>query len=463
MNNLKITEKIGYGFGDMASSMFWKVFSYYLPFFYSNVFGLTLDQVALLLIVTRVWDAVSDPMMGVIADRTHTKWGTYRPYLLFMAVPFALCGVLLFTTPSWGQQAKLIYAYASYILMMTVYTGINVPYGAMLGVMTENSAEKTSLSSFRMFFAYIGSFIVLFLWEPLVGHFGEVMSLQGSWQAAMTVIAIMCVVLFYLTFTMTRERVVTHASESVLKDVKALFRNAPFWILVCAALCSNLFMTLRGSTVAYFFKDYIPEGTQLTIGGMSVLFYAGLFLSVGEISNMAGVVFAAPLSVRIGKKNTFLFSMFVLAVLSIAFFFIPVNRIGFLLMLLLQVLICIFTGVISPLLWSMYADVADYSEYRYGSASVGLIFSSSSMAQKFGSAFGGAMVMWLLAAFGYQTAEGSVQTAEALTGLNLLMSIIPAGIALVAMVLVWLYPLTTSRMSEIDSALKDSRESLEMA
>lgn len=216
-------------------------------------------------------------------------------------------------------------------------------------------------------------------------------------------------------------------------------------------------MTLRGSTVAYFFKDYIPEGAQLTIGGMSVLFYAGVFLSVGEISNMAGVAFAAPLSARIGKKNTFLFSMLVLAVLSVAFFFIPVNRIGFLLMLLLQVLICIFTGVISPLIWSMYADVADYSEYRYGSASVGLIFSSSSMAQKFGSAFGGAMVMWLLAAFGYQTVEGSIQTAEALTGLNLLMSIIPAGIAIVAMILVWFYPLTTSRMSEIDSALKDSR------
>ena len=304
---------------------------------------------------------------------------------------------------------------------------------------------------------YAHNIIVLFLWEPLVDHFGKAMSLQSSWQAAMTVIAIMCVVLFYFTFTMTRERVVTQASGSVLKDVKALFRNVPFWILVCAALCSNLFMTLRGSTVAYFFKDYIPEGAQLTIGGMSVLFYAGVFLSVGEISNMAGVAFAAPLSARIGKKNTFLFSMLVLAVLSVAFFFIPVNRIGFLLMLLLQVLICIFTGVISPLIWSMYADVADYSEYRYGSASVGLIFSSSSMAQKFGSAFGGSMVMWLLAAFGYQTAEGSIQTAEALTGLNLLMSFIPAGIAIVAMILVWFYPLTTSRMSEIDSALKDSR------
>ena len=153
MNRLRFTEKMGYGFGDMASSMFWKVFSYYLPFFYSNVFGLTLDQVAILLMVTRIWDAVSDPMMGIIADRTQTRWGKYRPYLLWMAVPFALCGVLLFTTPDWSPQVKLVYAYFSYILMMTVYTAINVPYGAMLGVMTDNSSEKTIFSSYRMFFA----------------------------------------------------------------------------------------------------------------------------------------------------------------------------------------------------------------------------------------------------------------------------------------------------------------------
>lgn len=458
MNKVKFTEKIGYGFGDMASSMFWKVFSYYLPFFYSNVFGLTLDQVALLLIVTRVWDAVSDPMMGVVADRTNTRWGKYRPYLLFMAIPFAICGVLLFTTPSWGPQAKLIYAYASYILMMTVYTGINVPYGAMLGVMTDNSAEKTSLSSYRMFFAYIGSFVVLFLWEPMVNQFGKAMTLQGSWQAAMAVVAVLCVALFGLTFKLTRERVSTLASGSVMKDMKALLRNAPFWILVCAALCSNLFMTLRGSTVAYFFKDYIPQDAHLVVGSLSVLFYAGLFLSVGEIANMAGVAFAAPLSNRIGKKSTFLCSMLVLALLSVAFFFIPVTPLGFLLMLLLQVLICVFTGVISPLLWSMYADVADYSEHKSGSASIGLIFSSSSMAQKFGSAFGGAMVMWLLAAFGYQTAEGSIQTAEAINGLNLLMSVIPAGVAVVAMIIMCLYPLTTSKMNRIETELKAQRK-----
>ena len=163
----KLLRHIGYGFGDMSSSMFWKVFSYYLPFFYSNIFGLSLKDAGIILLVTRIWDAVSDPMMGIIADRTQTRWGKYRPYLLFVAPLFSIAGILLFTTPDWGYTAKLVWAYATYILMMTVYTGINVPYGAMLGVMTDDSNEKTVYSSFRMFFAYGGSFLALFLWEPL--------------------------------------------------------------------------------------------------------------------------------------------------------------------------------------------------------------------------------------------------------------------------------------------------------
>ena len=458
MSRIRFIEKVGYGFGDMASSMFWKVFSYYLPFFYSNVFGLTLDQVAVLLMVTRIWDAVSDPMMGVIADRTNTRWGKYRPYLLWVAIPFAVCGVLLFTTPQWSPHAKLIYAYTSYILMMTVYTAINVPYGAMLGVMTDNSSEKTSLSSYRMFFAYIGSFVVLFMWEPMVGRFGSSMTLSGSWQASMSVVAIVCIVLFVLTFILTKERVRASAPASVLHDIKSLFKNLPFWILVGAALCTNLFLTMRGSTVAYFFKDYIPEGSRLAFGGISVLFYAGFFLSIGEISNMVGVAFASQISSRIGKKSSFLYSMLALAVFSILFFFVPISPVGFIMMVLLQIMICVFAGIISPLLWSMYADVADYSEHAFNSASTGLIFSSSSMAQKFGSAFGGAMVMWILAAFGYQTAEGCVQTAEAITGLNLLMSIIPAGVALLAMIIMWFYPLTTSKMTDIEASLKEKRK-----
>lgn len=223
MNNTTMTaapkapliRKIGYGFGDMSSSMFWKIFTAYLPFFYSTVFGLSLVDATFLMLVTRVWDAVSDPMMGIIADRTQTRWGKYRPYLLWIAIPFSIVGILLFTTPDMAYAGKRIWAYVTYIMMMTVYTAINVPYGAMLGVMTADSDEKTVFSSFRMFFAYAGSFVVLAGWEPLCKFFNKVQGIESSvnaassWQYAMIVVAVCCFVLFLLTFLLTRETVKT--------------------------------------------------------------------------------------------------------------------------------------------------------------------------------------------------------------------------------------------------------------
>ncbi len=468
----RLSEKIGYGFGDMSSSMFWKVFSYYLPFFYSNVFGLSLVDAGVLVLVTRIWDAVSDPMMGIIADRTQTRWGKYRPYLLWVAPLFSIAGILLFTTPDWTYGAKLIYAYATYIFMMTIYTAINVPYGAMLGVMTDDSQEKTVFSSFRMFFAYGGSFIALAAWEPLVNFFkasGGATSL--AWQHAMMVIAAACFVLFLLTFALTRERLKTVSTVSIAGDFRSLLSNRPWWLLIGAALCFNLFCTVRGATVAYYFADIIGFDARLhfpSFGkGLEVgfLFYAGLFLSVGEISNMVGVALTVPLARRLGKKSLFMAVNAVLLILSIAFFFIPVSPAGFWLMLLFQVLISILTGMMSPLVWSMYADVSDYAELQYKTASTGLIFSSSSMAQKFGGAIGGAAVLWLLSACGYmpRSDEQMVnqvlisQPESALLCLRMLMSFIPAIVALIAIITCRFYPLTAERMADINRQLKEAR------
>lgn len=462
-----LKEKIGYGFGDMASSMFWKVFSYYLPFFYSNIFGLSLVDTGVLLLVTRIWDAVSDPMMGAVADRTRTRWGKYRPYLLWVAAPFSICGILLFTTPDWGYAAKLVWAYVTYILMMTVYTGINVPYGAMLGVMTDNSKEKTVFSSFRMFFAYGGSFIALFLWDPLCAMFGEKMGMSPatSWQMSMVVIASCCFILFLLCFKMTRERIQTVSEASLGKDLKALVTNKPWWLLNGASLCFNLFNTVRGATVAYFFVDIIQKtpDDHIMLFGLSLLFYSGLFLGVGEVANMLGVALAVPITSRLGKKPTFIMVDALLIVFSIIFFMCPVNPTGFWMMLLLQVIISILTGVMSPLVWSMYADVSDYSELKYRTASTGLIFSSASMAQKFGGAIGGAAVMWLLDGVGYIARGDSdasadiVQPEGAISCLWYLMTFIPAGVALLSMLIVWLYPLTTERVDAIVAELNTLR------
>ena len=468
---MTLKEKIGYGLGDMSSSMFWKLFSYFLPFFYSNVFGLSLADAGILMLVTRIWDAVSDPMMGILADRTKTRWGKYRPYLLFFAVPFAVCGVMLFTTP---ENGKTVWAYVTYILMMTVYTGINVPYGSLLNVMTSDSDEKSVLSSYRMFFAYGGSFIALGIWEPLCNFFDKTKAAavetagaaEGlasistdptAWNHAMIVIAGCCCLLFVLCFLFTKEYVKSESTVSVGQDLKLLLKNKPWWLLIGAALASNLFNTVRGTATAYFFSDYILKTVEIA-PQWAFLVSAGIFLSIGEVSNMVGVVLAVPMSRHLGKKSTYIISMAVLVGLSIAFFFLPATAGGYWAMIAFQIVISTFTGVISPLIWSMYADVADYSELKDGTASTGLIFSSASMAQKFGGAFGGAAVMWLLAGFGYDTTAGAVQTETALLGLRMLMSWVPAIVAALAIVVTFFYPLTKKKMETVQVELAERRK-----
>lgn len=469
-----LSEKIGYGFGDMSSSMFWKIFSYYLPFFYSNIFGLSLAHAGTLVLVTKLYDAVSDPVMGLIADRTNTRWGKYRPYLLWIAIPFAVAGVLAFFTPQTDNYTfKHVYAYVTYILMMTVYTAINVPYGAMLGVMTDDSREKSVFSSFRMFFAFIGSFIAMGSFEPLlklrqsiVGTLPAEWTLADStpadWTIAVSVIGIVCAVLFILSFVMTRERVTEAemakepvrensdetAKTSVAEDLKALVANGPWWMLLGGGIAILLFNCVRGGAAAYYFADVL---------GTNAIFTLALFLTVGEISQLVGVVVTVPVSEKIGKKATFLLVLVAVTVLSIIVAFLPETPAGMWALLVSQILICIAIGINSPLLWSMFADVADYSELKNGRASTGLIFSSSSMAQKFGAAFGSAIVLWVLMAFGYDNAKGAVQTPEALATIKALISWIPAIGSAAGIAIMLGYPLTDKKMSEIRQELSKKR------
>ena len=465
-----LKEKVGYGLGDMSSSMFWKIFSYYLPFFYSNIFGLTLCDGALLLLISKLWDAISDPIMGIIADRTSTKWGKYRPYLLWIAVPFAIAGILTFTTPNFSYTGKLIYAYVTYILMMTIYTAINVPYGAMLGVVTNSSKEKTVFSSFRMFFAYAGSFIAIAVFEPLCNFFNKstpkmnsdelLISEQVSWQYTMVVIGIICAFLFFICFLWTKERVVTNTNcdkASVWADIKALCCNGPWWLLLLTAISSLLFNSIRGGTAAYFFQNYVGNNNLLWSNGEDeVRLTTCIYLSIGEISNMIGVILAVPISLIIGKKFTYMFAMSLAAIMSILFYYVS----GAWIYLILQVFISIMAGMTFPLLWSMYADVADYSELKNGRSSIGLIFSSSTMAQKFGGAFGSALILWLLSFYGYNTTINIVQNSNALFGLNILMSWIPGLSCIIAIVALLFYPLTENKMKKIDAQLYYRRENI---
>lgn len=470
-----LSEKIGYGFGDMSSSMFWKIFSYYLPFFYSNIFGLSLAHAGTLILVTKLYDAVSDPVMGLIADRTNTRWGKYRPYLLWIAVPFALAGILAFFTPQTDNYTfKHIYAYVTYILMMTVYTAINVPYGAMLGVMSDDAREKSMFSSFRMFFAFIGSFVAMGSFEPLLRLRGAIMgtlpqnwtiadSAPMDWTVALIIIGSICAILFLLSFAMTREHVTEaqmqkqNAGEvaaepvrqsSVWNDLRCLVSNGPWWMLLGGGISVLLFNCIRGGAAAYYFADVL---------GVNAVFTLAAFLTAGEIAQLVGVIVTVPVSEKIGKKATFLSVLTIISVLSVIVMFLPDTPAGMWTLMVLQVLICIAIGINSPLLWTMFADVADYSELKNGNASTGLIFSSSSMAQKFGAAFGSAIVLWVLMAFGYDNAKGAVQTPEALSTIKALISWIPAIGSAAGILIMSMYPLAEKKMSEIREKLKVMR------
>ena len=420
-----IREKIGYGFGDMASSMFWKLFGSYLMIFYTDVFGMPAAVVGTMFLITRVWDSAFDPIIGIIADRTQSRWGKFRPYLLYLAIPFAVIGVLTFTTPDFGDGGKVIYAYFTYSLMMMVYSAINVPYASLLGVMSPEPKDRNMLSTYRMTFAYIGSFIALLLFMPMVNRFSMGHDEQHGWMMSVIVIAVLCALLFYGCFAWTTERVkpIKKQQNSLKSDLQDLLHNRPWWILLGAGVAALVFNSIRDGATVYYFKYYVVEEEYASISLFGISFVlSGLYLAVGQAANIVGVVLAAPLSNRIGKKKTYMWAMSIATVLSIIFYWFDKEQL--MLMFIFQVLISICAGSIFPLLWSMYADCADYSELKTGNRATGLIFSSSSMSQKFGWAIGSAVTGWLLAFYGFEA--NAVQGEEAIHGIRMFLSWLPA-------------------------------------
>ena len=458
---IKLTEKIGYGFGDMASSMFWKLFGAYLMIFYTDVFGLPAAVVGTMFLITRIWDSAFDPIVGVVADRTHSRWGKFRPYLLWLAVPFGIIGILTFVTPDWSPTGKLIYAYVTYSLMMMIYSAINVPYASLLGVMSPNPKERNTLSTYRMTFAYIGSFIALLLFMPLVNFFSgnskELADQQTGWTMAVVVIAILCIVLFFGCFAWTKERVkpIKETQNPLKEDLKDLFKNKPWWILLGAGVAALVFNSIRDGATVYYFKYFVVEEDYATVSffGMSFVL-GGLSLVGGGAANIIGVIAAAPVSNRIGKRNTYMWAMIIATVLSVIFYWFDKDDLIW--MFVFQALISVCAGSIFPLLWSMYADCADYSELKTGNRATGLIFSSSSMSQKFGWAIGTAVTGWLLGFFGFQA--NAVQSEEAISGIKMFLSFLPAIGTILSVVFISMYPLTENKMKDIITELEHKRQ-----
>jgi GPH family glycoside/pentoside/hexuronide:cation symporter len=453
---IKLKEKIGYGFGDFASSMFWKIFSVYLLYYYTDVFGIAAATVGSMFLITRIWDTALDPVIGIISDRTDTQWGKFRPYILWMAIPFGIAGVLTFTAPELSHTGKVIYAYVTYTLMMMVYSAINVPYASLMGVMTSNIKDRTTLSTFRFIFAFAGSILVLASAEPLVSVLSKTttgnVDIQKGWTLTMTIYAVIAVILFYLTFAGTRERIKPPKEQktSLKADLRDLLKNKPWFILLGAGVSTLIFNSLRDGSAIYYFKYYFrnQEAFHLPLFNVAIN-YSTLYLVLGQAANIIGVILAKPVSDRIGKKNTFLYAMCIAFLLSCIFYFFRENDLE--LIFTFQFLISICAGTIFPLLWSMYADIADYSEYQTGRRATGLIFSSSSMSQKLGWTLGGALTGWLLALWGFEA--NMEQSQKTQTGIRMMLSFVPATGALLSAAFILFYKLSDSFMMQVSDAL----------
>jgi GPH family glycoside/pentoside/hexuronide:cation symporter len=456
-NKISFKEKVGYGLGDAASSIFWKIFSVYLMFFYTDVYGLAPAVVGTMFLITRVWDSCFDILVGILADRTKTRWGKFRPYLLWVAIPFALIGVLTFYTPNFDDKGKIVYAYITYSLMMMIYSLINVPYASLLGVISSERKERNALSSYRMFFAFGGSLLALWLIEPLVYYFGKSLKSESGWLWMIVVFGIITTVFFWLSFFLTKERVQPINEKVNLKeDLKDLWANKPLWILLGSGIGTLIFNSIRDGSAVYYFKYYIDSSQSYTLTLFSEHFImtpTTLYLVLGQAANLIGVVVATPIANKIGKKNTFMIATVLIAILSFLFYFFKKEDV--VLIMSFQVLISVCAGCIFPLIWSMYADSADYSEWKTGRRATGLIFSASSMSQKIGWTIGGAGTGWLLGYYGFKANVD--QSLLAQNGILLMMSILPAIAAVISLFFILFYPLDEKKLEVVENQLADRR------
>jgi GPH family glycoside/pentoside/hexuronide:cation symporter len=436
-------EKISYGSGDFGFNLYWTTISAFLLIFYTDSFGLNAAAAGTMLLTTKLVDAFADPIMGAVADRTRTKWGRFRPWLLWAAVPLAASGVLTFTTPDLDSTAKLIYAYATFALMMVIYSVINIPYGALSGVLTNEPQARTQLNSFRFVGGFLGGTFVTFMTPKLVKYLGGANEVLG-WQLTMTLYGIIACALFVTLFLTARERVEPIAEKAVSpwKDVGDLLQNRPWLIMFVLALVVMVTISTRMGASAYYIKYYVGKPEQ-----------TASFLTVYGVALAAGSLITPLLTRFIDKRRLLILLMVLVGILSSAFFFIPKDQIG--LMYGLQIAIGLCLGPKSPLTFSMYADCADYNEYKTGRRATAMTFAAATFSQKLGGALASFVIASVLASLGY--VANTAQSGASQTGIVLLISIVPGVLALIAAVIMLFYNLTDTRLAEIQAALAERK------
>ncbi|MBR0527294.1 MAG: MFS transporter [Prevotella sp.] len=453
-----LREKIGYALGDAAAGgITWKVMSIAFPLFFTNVFGLTVADTATLMLVARMFDVVTDPLMGSLADRTQSRWGTYRPWLIFGAVPLGIIFALLLYTPDFGPVGKRVWAYSLYLLMMAVYTAVNVPYGSLLGVMTDDDNEKNEFSSYRMVGAYAMGFITLLSFPYVVEFIGGDKLADGTYSVAAkqhqyavigVVFGALATIGTLACGLLTKERLKpVRAEKFSFKPFADLFKNKPWIYLTLIGICTNFFNGFRYAVAGYLL-EYCLHG-DVTVSGLIINYT--VFMTFGEVTCMIFGGLSPKFTQWVGsKRKAFVWAAIICIVSSILFFFIPMDPAYIWVMVAIVIITSIGIGLYSPLLWSMYADVADYATEKNGTSSTGLIFSSGTMAQKFGSAISGALVALFLGMAGFisGTDAATGQTIVTITNeeavrqmIWALFSLFPAAIAALIVLLIHKYPI----------------------
>ena len=440
---ISVTEKIGYSLGDAAANFIFQTMLVFQLAFYTDTFGITAAAAGTLFLVVRVWDAIFDPFMGVVADRTNTKWGKFRPWILWTAVPFGIMGFLTFTTPPFDAQGKLIYAYVTYIVLMMVYSANNLPYSALSGVITGDLAERTSLSAYRFVAAMSAALVIQGLALPMVTYFGGGDSAKG-YQITMGVFSALAIVFFIITFATTRERVQPDPTQrnSVRRDLADLTSNGPWVAMFVLTIIVFITLAMRGGVMLYYFKYYL---------GREDLF--SIFNVFGTGSTIVGVIASTPLAKRFGKRDVFIAGLALTVVFTAAFVLLPRTAIA--LIFGTEMLRQLAYGFTIPLLWAMMADVADFSEWKNHRRATAVVFSAIVFALKAGLGFGGAIGGWLLAAYGY--VPNVAQTERALQGIKLTTSVYPAITFALAVVCLFFYRIDKRLEIQITDDLAERR------
>ena len=412
---LSVLEKCAYGAGDMACNLFWGLIVL-SAVFYTDYFGIPAAAAGLMMLIVRCIDIAFDVFIGAIADRKNTKYGRFRPWILYGVVPFCVIGFFTFFTPGFSDPMKLVYAYVTYLLFMLMYSVVNVPYGALMGVISEDPKERTSVSAYRNIFAQVGCLVVYGTLFSTVSFLQTSynMAPQKAFSSIVLIYAVVVLISLLGTFFFTRERVapVKEEKNKLSDDVKDLVSNRPWIILTIAGIMLLVFVFCHNGLIAYYAKYYIASmslneagETVFSVNGKFLGFelnweiLSTLLLSIGSIVTIVGTLLIRPVVNKFGKKPTWIACFILASIISIIFYFVPKESLGTI--IILQTLFTLFIGPAGFIMWSMYADVADYAEVKTGRRATGLIFSSATMAQKLGNTVANTLPLFALGAIGY--------------------------------------------------------------